>query len=155
MGRLSEKEDAWQAEATANAVADARSITQSQGHLANTPAGRLSDQQWGWIISAAIFAWIRTRYQQAVAEGLAQEEHVTRMDPSPCDSATVLSILPMLADQSPIDWSKPLTDWSREEMADFVGLASRLIDEAKAALARVPDAILHKPAGDLSDGIPF
>ena len=61
----------WQAEATANAVAEARSIAQSQ--LANTPAGRLSDQQWGWIISAAIFAWIQTRYQQAVAEGLAKE----------------------------------------------------------------------------------
>ena len=70
MGKLSENEDSWQAEATANAVADARSIAQSQ--LANTPAGRLSDQQWGWIISAAIFAWIRTRYQQAVAEGLAK-----------------------------------------------------------------------------------
>jgi hypothetical protein len=115
--------------------------------MAHTPPGRLNDQQWGWIICAAIFAWIRTRYQQAVAEGLAQEQHVTRMDPSPCDSAIVLSILPMLADQSPIDWSKPLTEWSREEMADFVGLASCLIDEAKAALEQVPDAILHKPAG--------
>ena len=142
MGRLSEREDAWQAEATANAVADARSIAQSQ--LANTPAGRLSDQQWGWIISAAIFAWIRTRYQQAIAEG-----------PSPCDSAIVLSILPKLADQSAIDWSKPLAEWSREEMASFVGLAWRLIDEARAALDRMPDAILHKPAGDLSDDIPF
>ena len=152
MGRLSEREDAWQAEATANAVADARSIAQSQ--LANTPAGRLSDQQWGWIISAAIFAWIRTRYQQAIAEGLAQEQHVTRMDPSPCDSAIVLSILPKLADQSAIDWSKPLAEWSREEMASFVGLAWRLIDEARAALDRMPDAILHKPAG-ISNDIPF
>jgi hypothetical protein len=157
MGRLSENEDRWQAEATANAVADARSITQSQGHLANTPVGRLSDQQWGWIISAAIFAWIRTRYQQAVTEGLAQEEHVTRMDPSPCDSAIVLSILPVLADQSLIDWSKPLAGWSREEMASFVGLASRLIDEAKAALEREPGAILHKPERVelLDDDIPF
>ena len=154
MGRLSEREDAWQAEATANAVADARSITQSQSQLANTPAGRLSDQQWGWIISAAIFAWIRTRYQQAIAEGLAQEQHVTRMDPSPCDSAIVLSILPKLADQSTIDWSKPLAEWSREEMAGFVGLAWRLIDEARAALDRMPDAILHKPAG-FSNDIPF
>jgi hypothetical protein len=153
MGRLSENEGRWQAEATANAVADARSIAQSQ--LANTPAGRLSDQQWGWIISAAIFAWIRTRYQQAVTEGLAQEEHVTRMDPSPCDSAIVLSILPMLADQSPIDWSKSLTDWSREEMADFVGLASRLIDGARAALDQVPNTILHKPKRELSDDVPF
>jgi len=152
MGRLSEREDAWQAEATANAVADARSIAQSQ--IANTPAGRLSDQQWGWVISAAIFAWIRTRYQQAIAEGLAQEQHVTRMDPSPCDSAIVLSILPKLADQSAIDWSKPLAEWSREEMAGFVGLAWRLIDEARAALDRMPDAILHKPAG-ISNDIPF
>ena len=145
MGRLSEKEDAWQAEATANAVAAARTIAQGQSHLANTPAGRLSDQQWGWIISAAIFAWIRTRYQQAVAEGLAGEEHVTRMNPSPCDSAIVLSILPALADQFPIDWSKPLAEWSREEMVDFVELAGCLIDEAKAVLERLPDVILHKP----------
>jgi hypothetical protein len=89
MGRLSEREDAWQAEATANAVADARSIAQSQ--MAHTPAGRLSDQQWGWAIGAAIFAWIRTRYQQAVAEGLAQEQHVTRMDPSPCEKVRSFS----------------------------------------------------------------
>jgi hypothetical protein len=155
MDRLSENEDRWQAEATANAVVEARSIAQSQ--VVNTSAGGLSDQQWGWIIGAAIFAWIRTRYQQAVAEGLAREEHVTRMDPSPCDSAIVLSILPMLADQSPIDWSKPLAGWSREEMASFVGLASRLIDEAKAALEREPGAILHKPERVelLDDDIPF
>ena len=56
------------------------------------------------------------------------------MDPSPCDGAIVLSILPKLADQSAIDWSKPLAEWSREEMAGFVGLAWRLIDEARAAL---------------------
>jgi hypothetical protein len=152
MGKLSENEDRWQAEATANAVAEARAIAQSQ--LANTPAGRLSDQQWGWIISAAIFACIRTRYQQAVAKGLAKEAHVTRMDPSPCDSAIVLSILPKLADQSAIDWSKPLAEWSREEMAGFVGLAWRLIDEAMAALDRMPDAILHKPERELNDEIP-
>jgi hypothetical protein len=153
MGKLSENEDRWQAEATAKAVAAARSIAQSQ--LANTPAGRLGDQQWGWVVSAAIFAWIQTRYRQAVAEGLAQEAHVTRMDPSPCDSAIVLSILPALADQSAIDWSKPLAEWSREEMAGFVGLAWRLIDEAKAALDQVPNTILHKPERELSDDVPF
>ena len=91
--------------------------------LANTPAGKLSDLQWGWIISAAIFAWIKTRYRQAIAEGLASEEHVTRMEPSPRDSAIVQSILPMLADQAAIDWSKPLAGWSKQEMAGFIGLA--------------------------------
>ena len=74
MGRLSEQEDAWQAEATAEAVASARSMAQSQAGLANTPVGKLSDQQWGWVISSAIFAWIKTRYRQAVAEGLASED---------------------------------------------------------------------------------
>jgi hypothetical protein len=151
MGRLSEQEDAWQAEATAQAVAEARGIAQSQ--LANTPAGKLNDQQMGWIISAALFAWIRTRYQQAVAEGLDQEAHVTRMDPSPCDSAIVRSILSKLADQATIDWSKPLASWSKKEMADFVELAWRLIDEAKAALDRGPGVVLHKR--ELDDGIPF
>ena len=154
MGKLSEQEeDAWQAEATANAVAEARSIAQSQ--LANIPAGKLSVQQWGWIVAAVTFAWIRTRYQQAIAEGLAQEAHLTRMDPSPRDSAVVLSILPMLADQCAIDWAKPLADWSREEMAGFIELADRLINEARAALDRGPGAILHKPERELGDEITF
>ena len=78
MGKLSEQEDAWQAEATADAVAGARSMAQSQAGLANTPAGKLSDSQWGWIISAAIFAWIKTRYRQAIAEGLAQRSDTSR-----------------------------------------------------------------------------
>jgi hypothetical protein len=77
------------------------------------------------------------------------------MDPSPRDSAVVLSILPMLADQCAIDWAKPLANWSREEMAGFIELADRLINEARAALDRGPGAILHKPERELGDEIPF
>jgi hypothetical protein len=145
MGKLSQQEDAWQAEATAQAVASARSMAQSQSGLANTPAGKLSDQQWGWIISAAIFAWIETRYQQAVAEGLACEELVTRTSPSPRDSAIVQSILKPLASQAKIDWSKKLAAWSQQEMTDFVGLSWALIKDAEAALGQLPDTVLHKP----------
>lgn len=132
MGKVSEQEDAWQAQATATAVAAARSIAQSQ--LANVPAGKLSDQQWGWIIAAAIFGWTNTRYQQAVAEGLDKEQHVIRMNPSPRDGAIVASILSRLADQATIDWSKPLASWSKQEMAGFIELAWRLINEASAVL---------------------
>jgi hypothetical protein len=145
MGKLSEQEDQWQREATASAVAAARATAQGQDRLAVTPAGRLSDEQWGWVISAAIFDWIKTRYRQAIAEGLAQEAHVTRMTPSPRDSAIVRSILPTLADQATIDWSKPLASWSRNEMAGFIDLAWTLLDEAQAALELMPDTILHKP----------
>ena len=156
MGKLSEQEDAWQAEATADAVAGARSIAQSQAGLANTPAGKLSDLQWGWVISAAIFAWIKTRYRQAIAEGLASEGHVTQMEPSPRDGAIVQSILPMLADQAKVDWSKPLAGWSKQEMTGFVEQALQLIDRARALLERTPNPIVQKSDRELDDDIiPF
>jgi hypothetical protein len=157
MGKLSEQEDAWQQEATATAVAAARATALGQDRLAMTPAGKLSDEQWGWVISAAIFSWIETRYRQAIAEGLAPEAHVTRMTPSPRYSAIVRSILPTLADQATIDWSKPLANWSRNEMAGFIDLAWILLDKAQAALELMPDTILHKPEkkAEFDDGIPF
>jgi hypothetical protein len=34
-----------------------------------TPVGRLSDVQWGWIVTAVLFAWIGVRAQQAASEG--------------------------------------------------------------------------------------
>ena len=158
MGKLSEQQDAWQAQATADAVADARAIAQSEKGLANTPTGRLSDSQWGWIISAAIFAWIKTRYRQAIAEGLASEAHVTQMEPSPRDGAIVQSILPMLADQAKVDWSKPLAGWTKQEMAGFVEQVLLLIDKARALLERTPDIIVQKSSDrerELDDEIRF
>jgi alkylated DNA nucleotide flippase Atl1 len=142
MAKLSEQEDAWQTAATEAAVAEARAIAQSQ--LANTPAGRLTEQQMGWIVVAAIFGWIRTRYQQAIAEGLDREGHVARMSPSPRDSAVVGSILSRLADQAKVDWSRPLASWSKQEMTGFIELAMYLIDEAKAVLKdglEIPDCL--------------
>jgi hypothetical protein len=153
VGKRAQNDDEMQTEATTAAIAAARSV--AQGQPANTPAGRLSDQQWGWIVTAAIFGWIQARYQQAIALGFDKEPHVTRMSPNPCDGAIVLSVLPKLADEAGIDWSKPVAEWSREEMASFVGLAWCLIDEAKAVLNRTSTGILQRPANDLSDPIPF
>jgi hypothetical protein len=133
MAKLSdEQENVWQTQATAAAVAEARAIAKSQ--LANVPADALDDRQMGWVVVAALFGWIKTRYQQAVAEGLDREGHVARMNPSPRDSAVVGSILSRLADQARIDWSKPLASWSKQEMTGFIELAMHLIDEAKGAL---------------------
>jgi hypothetical protein len=155
MGKLSEREDAWQAEATAEAVAEARAVVQGQAGIANTLAGKLSDQQWGWMISAAIFSWIKVRYQQAIQEGINPEAHVSWMSPSPHDTALVQSILPALCDQAPIDWSKPVASWSRKEMTDFLDLSWALIEEAKTALEQEP-VLLHKPAEKaFDDSLPF
>jgi hypothetical protein len=159
MGKLSEQEDTWQTEATAAAVAEARAIAQSQ--LANVPAGRLTEQQMGWIVVAAIFGWIKKRYEQAIAEGLDRERHVARMNPSPRDNAIVRSILSKLAEGAKIDWSKPLARWSKEEMAGFIELAMHLIDESKAMLKddgfpEIPEFLKRsQEPRELNDSIPF
>jgi hypothetical protein len=155
---ISKHEDQWQAKATASAVAEARKIATGSGSLMNTPVGRLSDLQWGWIIAGALFGWITTRHQQAIAEGWDQEETVQfgGFSPSPADVAVVRSILPGLADQASIDWSKPLAAWSKDTMTDFVLLAWQLLNQADVAREHGP-GILRKSTLDekAGDQIPF
>ena len=144
MGKLAKTDDELQDEATAAAIAAARSV--AEGQPANTPAGRLSDQQWGWIITAAIFGWIQARYQQALSLEVSRKNSTSpAWTPRPVTARSCFRSCRSLADQSAIDWSKPVAEWSSEEMAGFVGLAWRLIDEAKAALE--PD-VRRDPAAD-------
>src|SRR5262249_15604432 len=52
----------------------------------------------------------------------------TTLDPNPWDTGAAIAILPELAAAcSDIDWSKPLTAWSREMMAEFMITAMPLI----------------------------
>jgi len=135
--KLAQKDDEWQAKATAAAVAGARKIVALNGGSfpATVLLGKLSDQQWGWIVAAAIFGWVETRCRQAIAEGLDQEAAVrlTGLNPSPGDVAAVTSILPMLADKAGIDWELPLSAWSKNDMTNFLLMATRLIDAAADA----------------------
>jgi hypothetical protein len=116
------------------------------------PVEKLTDEQWGWIIAAAIFAWLQARCQHAMAEGLAAEELILHMDPPPRESAAVLAVLPKLS-EFPIDWTRPLMDWSRDEMTAFLQAALRLIDAARGALG--PEAILQTPDEGRADDCPF
>jgi hypothetical protein len=153
MGELSKLEDDWQAKAMASAIAEVRKIAQGSGlQLANTPVGKLSDQQWGWLITAATFGWITTRCQQAIAEGIDQEEAVRMIElsPSPGDVAVIRSILPTLADQVKIDWARPLADWSKDEMTGFLLQAWLLANDADTVLADgASPKILHKKPAPL------
>jgi hypothetical protein len=161
MGELTKKEDAWQVKATEAAIAGARKIAlNSTGLPPMTPISKLSDLQWGWIVTAAIFGWIQTRVEQAIAEGLDQEQAVrqTGLTPSPCDVAVVRSILPELAEKAAIDWSQPLEAWSKDTMASFLLLAWRLISAAEIARDQGPDKILRKSefaVAELNNPIPF
>jgi hypothetical protein len=100
MNEIAKKEDEWQAKATSAAIAAARKIVLGNSSLKVAHVGRLNDYEWGWIITAAIFGWVQTRCEQAIAEGLDQESAVrmTGLTPSPCDVAAIKSILPQLAD---------------------------------------------------------
>jgi hypothetical protein len=139
MGEITKKEDDWLRKATSAAIAEARKIVKScNGGLMNRPVDQLTDIQWDWIVTAAIFGWIETRVAQSIAEGIDQEEAVrlTASSPSPCDVAVVHSVLPVLADQAAIDWSEPLSAWSKDSMTNFLLLAWRLINKAEARRQR-------------------
>jgi hypothetical protein len=157
MSAISKQEDDWQRRATAVAITEARKIAAGSAALMNTPVGGLSDLQWGWILAGALFGWITTRWQQAITEGWNKDETVLLggFSPSPADVAVVRSILPLLADQAGIDWSKPLAAWSKEMMTDFVLLAWQLIRKAEVAHDHGP-GILRKSNNEKAEtAIPF
>ena len=129
-------EDEWQRRATAAAIAAARKIVLG-GQAAinmNTPVGRLKDIEWGWIVSAVLFAWISSRAEQAMTEGRDVEQTIrlTALDPNPWDAGVIAAILPELADAD-IDWSKSLNDWPPEMMVDFLLEALRLVRKGMIA----------------------
>jgi hypothetical protein len=159
MGEISKREDEWLRRATDAAIAGARKIALSSGPLMNTPVGRLTDTEWGWLVIGAIFAWVEIRVQQAIGEGLDQEHMVrlTGLSPDPCDRAVIRSILPTLADQAGIDWSLPLASWSKDVMTNFLLLAWELITKSEIARDQGPGKILRKSEYNEKEGdsIPF
>jgi hypothetical protein len=134
---LSALEDEWQRRATAAALEAARDIVQLGGPVPpGTPVGRLNDTEWGWVFAAMLFAWIRTRAEQAVAEQLDTEQTIrlTALDPQPWDAGAIAAILPELASTcGAIDWSQPVTAWPRDTMIEFLLTAMRLIRKAMIA----------------------
>jgi len=134
---ISALEDLRQRQATTAAIAAARSVVRTDGPIPpGTPIGRLSDTEWGWIVAGVLFAWISTRAEQAAAEQLDTEQliRLTALDPQPWDAGAVAAILPDLADAcSRLDWSKPLSAWSREEIVELLLRAMPLTRQAMIA----------------------
>jgi hypothetical protein len=157
---LSQQEDDWGRRATAAAIAAARSVMLSDGAAINmnAPVGRLSDVEWGWVVSAVIFAWIRTRAEQAAAEEIDTERCVrmTGLGPEPWDVGAITAILPELAETTAIDWSQPLSAWSCETMTTFLLTAMRLIRKAMIARDISDRGVTQKSnTKKLNDPLPF
>jgi hypothetical protein len=150
---ISALEDQWQRDATAAAIAGARGVVQMDGPIPpGTPIGRLSDIEWGWIVAAILFAWISMRAQQATAENLDTERTIrmTALDPQPWDAGAVAAILPDLANAcSDFDWSKPITDWPRETMVEFLLKAMPLIRKAMIARDMSESGITRRSSAEV------
>jgi hypothetical protein len=161
MGEIIERDSEWLEAATAASIAAARRVVLGEEAAVNmnTPVGRLSDLEWGWIVSSAIFAWIATHAQQATVEGRSVEQTIrmSMLDPNPWDAGMVATILPELAEVPGIDWSKPLAEWSRETMTAFLLAALGRVREATVARDLGGGAITHnsKTKRSLNDSVPL
>jgi hypothetical protein len=140
-------ENEWQRRATAAAIEAARNVITLGGPIPPaTPVGRLNDTELGWILAAMLFAWIRTRAEQAAAEELDTEQTIrlTGLDPEPWDAAVAAVVLPELASTCTIDWSQPLAAWPRDTMIEFLLTAMRLIRKAMIARDRSDKGITRQ-----------
>jgi hypothetical protein len=168
-------EDAWQREATRVAIEKARAVISGGAMPPMTPIGRLSDTEWGWIVAAVLFGWINTRAQQATSNGTGLADgsgrpgqyrylRETYLTPDPWDIGAIEAVLPELSN-SDTDWSKSLTEFSREEMIGFLSDAYTLIGKAMLARDKGEERVTHKgPPGtetpteaavDWDDPLPF
>jgi hypothetical protein len=149
----SEKANAQLEQATTAMIAAARKMALSNSPLMNTPVGRLTDLQWSMLCTAALFAWIRVRNEQAIGDAGDVEKMIceTGLMPSPVNVAVVTSILPKLAETADIDWALPLLAWSKDQMANLLLKAWTMIELAEIVAAQSRHGVLQK-AGDWDKG---
>jgi hypothetical protein len=128
-------DDVWQRRATAAAIVAVREVIRDGTIPPTTSISRLSDIEIGWLFAAALFAWIRTRAEQATAEGWDTELalRLISQSPQPWDAGAVAHILPELGALPDIDWSKPVNAWPKDTMVRFLLAALKLIDSALIA----------------------
>ncbi len=126
----------WDVKATQSAIDAARDVIGANGINGRSMISSLSEIEWGWICAASIFAWIKTKSQQATAEGTGYDLPIRTMaqrTPQPWEAGAVETILPALGDLHGVDWSKPIGEWSKDAIVSFAWQIHRLTDAALAA----------------------
>ena len=133
VNRLRAIEAEWMAKATRSAIDAARDVIGEHGINGRSMISSLNELEWGWIACAAVFAWIKTKSEQAVAEGVGYDQAIRAMHgrmPQPWDAGAVSSILPALGGLQGIDWDKPIGEWSKEQMVSFIWQSHCLVEQA-------------------------
>src|SRR4051812_14889054 len=92
----------WDLRATSAAIAAAKDVCKdTSGINARAAIGSLSDIEWGWVCAAAIFGYIKTKAEQAVAESIGYDTAIrtfNHRDPAPWEAGAVATILPALGE---------------------------------------------------------
>lgn len=127
----------WDRKATQSAIAAAKDVCKdTSGINARAAIGSLSDIEWGWVCAAAIFGYIKTKAEQAVAESIGYDTAIrtfNHRDPAPWEAGAVATILPVLGEMQGVDWGKPIGEWSKDQITSFAWQIYRLTDSAIAA----------------------
>ena len=129
--------DRWMRQAVDATIKAAKDLVTERGPIrAGTPAGLLTESEWGWIVSSVVWAWIATRSEQAASEGW-DSERVTRssdLNPDPWTAGAIALILPKLFEVCPdLDWALPVGSWPKDAIVEFLTQAFGLIKHALLA----------------------
>jgi hypothetical protein len=134
---ISADRDKWTKQALDASIAAAKDLIGKDGPVRpDIPIGRLTGNEWGWFVSTAVSAWVRTRSEQASVEGWNYERacHATGLDPDPWLVGAVAAVLSKLADAcSGLDWSKPIGEWEKCDVVAFLIVGFGLVQRALAA----------------------
>lgn len=123
----------WDVKASQAAIDAAKSVISGDGINSRAMISSLSDIEWGWIVAAVIFGWIKAKAEQAVAEGCGYEEKIKFMagaEPQPWEAGAVASVLGILAETPGIDWSQPVGSWTKDQITTFTWQAHKLVAQA-------------------------
>jgi hypothetical protein len=138
----------WDAKATQSAIDAAREATETINPRAAISS--LSNVEWCWIAMGAVFAWIKTKSEHATAEGLRYDSAIVTFKPDyfpqPWDVGAVASILPALGNLKGIDWSKPIGEWSQNEIQRFAWNCYQMTNAALQARDVGSDGRISRPA---------
>jgi hypothetical protein len=137
LAAISANRDRWTMQAFDACVAAAKNLIGSEGPIrSGVPIGRLTESEWGWVVSTVISAWVLIRSEQASVEGWNCERaaHATGLEPDPWVQGAIASILPKLVEACPgIDWGKAVGEWAKNDVVALLIAAFELIQRALAA----------------------
>jgi hypothetical protein len=154
IAKISAAQDDWMRRATAATIAAAKDVIGDTGPIRPlTPIGRLGDDEFGWICSSVVSAWIATRAEQAATEGWNAEHAIrsTGLAPDPWIAGAVASVLPKLFESCPdLDWAQPIGSWSKDTITEFLSVAFGLIQCALAARDTTEEQVAGAPNPDVT-----